>query len=398
MSDNRTSVWYLITALPVGGTERTLVNLVNGLDTRRFDPTIWTVFDRNPLADELDDVRHRTLGVETATRIDDPYHYRASDPTEYVRAPLRFLRAVRSEQPDVLQSFLFVGNLIARAAGVVSPQTTVINGVRAVPTDPNPVKSSVDTATIRAADAIVSNSAAGAAFAVERGAPSNRVTVIRNGRRLDEYRNAPPVDLNAELGVPEDARIVGSVGRLVERKGHHDLIAAWPRIRSRHPNARLLLVGDGPQRETLRRQADRLDRSKTIHFVGVRDDVPGLLASMDVFVFPSHFEGLPGAVQEAMAAGLPVIAADATGTDELITDGETGLLVPVGDSRRLANAVTSLLDDPSLARSIGHAASRTANDRFPIERMVREFERLYEGEEPSDTGETDYGPRQHAVR
>ena len=377
MSDDRTSIWYLITALPRGGTERTLVDLVNNIDTGRFDPTVWTVFDRNPLASELDGVSHRTLGVEATTGSGDPYHYRAADPTEYVWAPLRFLRAVRRGGPDILQSFLFFDNVIVRTAGVTSPETTVITGVRAVPNEPNSVKSIADSATIRGSDMIVSNSEAGADLAIERGAPADRVTVIPNGRRLDEYRNASPDGVRPEVGLPDDARIVGSVGRLIERKGHHDLVAAWPQIRSLYPDTHLILVGDGPRRKALRRRVRTMGCSESVHFLGVRDDVPRLLALMDVFVLPSYFEGLPGALQEAMAAGIPIVATDVTGNDELVTHEETGVMVPSDDPAAIGNAIDSLLADPVWAESLGRAASREASERFSLEGMVSAFEELY---------------------
>ncbi|MFC7135305.1 MULTISPECIES: glycosyltransferase [Salinibaculum] len=394
MTDDKTSVWYLIAALPVGGTERTLVDLATSLNRDRFNPTVFTVFDRNPLASELDGVSHRSLGVRSSADDKQSYHYRAADQTQYLRAPVRFLSAVRREQPDVLQSFLFFDNVIARMAGLVSPATTVITGVRSVPTDPHPLKTVADMATIRASDVIVSNSEAGAEFAIDRGAPAERVTVIRNGRRLGKYRDATPVGLRDDIDVPENSPVVGSVGRFIERKGHQDLIAAWPQIRSANPDSHMVLVGDGPRRDALCRQARALGCSGSIHFTGVRDDIPQLLALMDVFVFPSYFEGLPGALQEAMAAGLPIVATAVNGNDELITNEETGLLIPAEAPNAIGDAVNKLLGDRTLADELGQSASREATEQYSLSSMVSDFESVYTSEGGDSTEKSERVPNQ----
>jgi glycosyltransferase involved in cell wall biosynthesis len=109
---------------------------------------------------------------------------------------------------------------------------------------------------------------------------------------------------------------------------------------------------------------------------------------MDVFVFPSYYEGLPGALQEAMAAALPIVATSANGNDELITHGETGLLAPIGDPDKIRKAVNKLLANPTLATSLGQAAAQEATDRFSLESMVHAFEELYMMEEILQTNQT----------
>lgn len=373
------SVWFLVPALSVGGTERTLVDLVNGLDEERFEPTVWTIFEQNPLADELHaSVDHRTLGVEGVVPEGEARVARASDPVEYVRAPLRFVRAVREHRPAILQSFLRFDNVMARLAGAVSGRTTVVSGVRSVPKDESRVQVAVDRATMPLADLVVSNSVAGKRHVIERGMPSERVEVIPNGRELEIYRDADVADIRASLGLAEDARLVGTVGRLIERKGHDDLLEAWPRVRSRHPDAHLVLVGDGPRRDQLESKAVALGVADSVHFLGMCEDVPSILAAFDAFAFPSHFEGLPGAVIEAMAAGLPIVATPVDGNRELVEDGETGIFVPVKDPAELACALGRVLEDTALASRLGQNARRDAFERYAVDQMVAAFERLYE--------------------
>lgn len=365
MDSPRRKIWFLIGALPVGGTERTLVELANNLDPERFDVTVWTIAEPGPLAEDLDD--HVTVRSLDATHKAD------------VTVPVRFLLTLRKEQPDILQSFLFFDNTLATLAGVASPETTVITGVRSVPNDPNQIRSLVRRGTTRLADHIVSNSAAGVEFITSYGADPAKVSVIRNGRDLTVYQNGTaPQDLYDSIGVSPEAPIVGTVGRLITRKGHHDLLEAWPVVLDTHPDAELLLVGDGPERDALAAHAARLGIADSVHFLGTRDDVPALLDALDVFAFPSHFEGLPGAVLEAMAAGLPIVATPVDGTLELLSDGDSGVFVPVQSPSALGRELTELLGDEARARALGESARETAETAFTIEEMVAAFESLYE--------------------
>lgn len=378
--DGRIRIWYFITALSVGGAERTLVDLANGLDPARFDVTIWTMFEQNYLADTVaDHVALRTLGVEGVSSSDDFAAIEgAASPLGYLAIPVRFVRALRRERPDVVQSFLVYDNVVARLAGVFAPGTVVISGERRGGVMPSRATDLADRFTVRLADYVVSNSGAGAAFHRRRGARPDRVRVIHNGRDLDAYRAGDGTGIRAALGIPAGAPVVGTVGRLNPQKGHDDLFDAWPAVRAAHPDAHLVVVGDGTERTALRERAVATGCADSIHLVGSSDRVPDYLDCFDVFVFPSHYEGLPGALLEAMAAGCPIVATDVDGNADLVTDGETGRLVPVADPPALAAGVAGLLADPDAAAALGAAARADANERFTLEAMVGGFEALYE--------------------
>ncbi len=374
----RITLWYFIGALAVGGAERTLVDLVNNVDRERYDVTVWTMFDDNLLAPDVDPaVPIRTLGMKNA-RDDDTFVGGATNPLDYVRVPLRFIRAVRRERPDVIQSFLFLDNTVARIAGVFSPGTTVVTGARGLQNRTNPVVKAVDRLLIPLSDYIVSNSTSGAETYVKRGAKPDRVDVVHNGRNLDAFVDAEPAPLHEEFAVPADAPLVGMVSRLVPKKGQVDLVDAWPQVQESHPDAHLVFVGDGPEREALGEQAASLGVGDRIHFAGNRDDIPQVLAALDVFVFTSYSEGLSGALLEAMAAGTPIVSTDIIENRELVTDGETALVVPTHAPSVVARAVVDLLDDPERAAALGRAAQRDATERFSLERMVGNFEAFYE--------------------
>jgi glycosyltransferase involved in cell wall biosynthesis len=172
-----------------------------------------------------------------------------------------------------------------------------------------------------------------------------------------------------------DGRIVGNVARLAEQKGHRDLIAAATTVLERHPDVRFVVAGDGELRGELEQLAASLgDR---FEFLGERRDVPDLLASFELFAFPSHFEGLCLAVIEAQAAGVPVVATPVGGIRETVVEGETGFLAPVGDPQALAERISWCLDHADEARSAADEARRRVVEQFGIERMVAETLALY---------------------
>ena len=167
--------------------------------------------------------------------------------------------------------------------------------------------------------------------------------------------------------------MIGNVARLVEQKDQRALVDAAPAILERFPDARFVVVGDGPLRAELEADAASLPFA----FLGDRDDVPELLAGFDVFAFPSLFEGLCLAVIEAQAAGCPVVATPVGGIRETVIDGETGLLVPARDPAALAASICRLLDDPALADRLAREGRRRARARFSVERMVEGTLQLY---------------------
>lgn len=384
---DRETLWFLITALVVGGAEQTLVDLANNLDRERYDVVIWTIFDANPLESELEpEVQVRSLSDRG--QIENGYVTGATNPLVYVTVPVRFCYHAAVERPAIIQSFLFFDNLLARVAGLVCP-ATIITGVRAVPNDRSTLRTAADRLTTRLSDVVVSNSEAGARYADDLGAASGDVTVIRNGRHVERFRTAEPGDVNAELGIDDDELVVGTVGRLIERKGHFELVTAWDEVERRVPEARLLVVGDGADRDAIEMHAEELGCADSIDFLGRRNDVPELLASMDVFAFPSHFEGLPGAVIEAMAAGRPIVATPVDGTAELLDGYRTGLFVPVDDPDALTWGIIRLLEHPELRAELGKSAQADALAEFTIDRMVQQFEALYRNPEHPKRAVTD---------
>jgi glycosyltransferase involved in cell wall biosynthesis len=212
----------------------------------------------------------------------------------------------------------------------------------------------------------------------ETGLAPAKIRVVPNGvdvAALDAARPGPEV--RRELGLPEGVPVIGLVGRLDHwGKGHKELFQAMVSLKARHPMC-ALIVGGGRRQAEMRQLAESLGLGESVHFLGQRQDVPDLLRAMDIFVLPSYSEGVSLALLEAMAAGLPVIATAVGGLPEVVTDGETGWLIPPRDPAALAGALTRLLADPALARQLGAKAREQVREHYSLDRLGREINEIY---------------------
>jgi glycosyltransferase involved in cell wall biosynthesis len=214
----------------------------------------------------------------------------------------------------------------------------------------------------------------------QRHVPAKRVRLIWNGAPLAEFAPVAPGVAAAsrrELGLPTEAPVVGTIGRLSEQKGHRYLLDAAARVLARRKDARFLIVGDGDQMAPLRRQAEALGISPAVVFAGHRTDVPALLGALDVFCISSTYEGTPLALFEAMAAGKAIVSTAVDGCREVLDDGVTGLLVPPRDPDALSGALLRCLDDAALRASLAQRA-RQASARYDIAACVAQMQDLYD--------------------
>lgn len=211
------------------------------------------------------------------------------------------------------------------------------------------------------------------------GFPAHKIQVIYNGLSLDRLSQGVPKRLTkAELGLPDEAAVIGSVARLVPEKNHPLLFKAAALVLQSNPNTHFILLGDGPERANLENLRRELGLENNIHFLGYRSDVGALLRLMDISVLSSDNEWLPYSLLEAMLTGLPVVATDVGAISELVTTGETGLLAPKGDAQALAQAMSALLHNRELARRLGQAGQRRVRERFSSQAMAGQFETLFE--------------------
>ena len=287
----------------------------------------------------------------------------------------RLCRVIQGFRPEIVHTWMFCSNLIGRVAAIICRVPVVIGSERAADIWKGRLHRLADRFLARRTAAIVTNAEALRNFCVDRlGLPAEKVAVIYNGLDLAEFDARAAAGVSAPIPQRRGA-VIGVVGRLEEQKGHPYLLRAMAMLE--RAEAELWVVGRGPAEDRLRREAVDLGLAN-VHFLGHRDDVPGLLRQMDILVLPSLWEGMPNAVMEAMAASRPVVATAVHGTPELVDDGVTGILVPARDPRALCAGLRRLLGDGDLRRRMGEAGRRRIAERFSEERMTAATIELYQ--------------------
>ena len=217
------------------------------------------------------------------------------------------------------------------------------------------------------------------AWLLANGVRAHHIAVVTNGVDTTRFQPADRAAARAALGLAADAAILLVPARLEPRKDQVVLLAALSSLREAVPGAQVLFAGGGPLATVLPALAAATGLGQAVRFLGLRDDIPSLMAAADVVVLPSRMEGLPLAVLEAMACARPVVATAVGGVAEAVADGETGRLVPAGDPAALAAALAALLNDPDLAHAMGQQARQVALARFRIEAATERLMGLYDG-------------------
>lgn len=211
------------------------------------------------------------------------------------------------------------------------------------------------------------------------GVPHDRVRVVYNGIDRERLDQGDAKGLREELGIGDDEVVLSCVGSLIRRKGFDVLLDAFARVHAAAPRTRLLVIGDGPEREALLDQTRALGLARSVHFLGVRMDAGAILRdAVDVSVSASRDEGLALSLMEAFAFGRPVVATDVGGTAEALEDGVAGYLVPAEDAATLADRVLRLVQDPALRARFGAAARARAEGELSVRSTVRALHGLYD--------------------
>jgi len=306
-----TRVLYVIATLDPGGSEKQLVELATRLNRDEFEPRVCCLTRGGPLEARL-------------ARAHIPVHIIGKQHKCDLGALNDLMGVMRRFRPHIVHTFLFTSDAYGCLAAVAAAAPAIVSSRRS--TDPwkGAVHRLVDRMVGAFADAVVANSLAVREACLRSGVPSAKTVLIRNGVDLEHFRPGRGRKRGA-IRIVGKRRVVGFAGRLVPEKGLEYLLQAIDVVSRELPDVLLLVAGDGELLPELERRYGETDH---IGFLGHVDDVRDLYDVLDVFVLPSLWEGLPNAVIEAMACGLPVVATDVGGTGELVDDGRTGLLVP----------------------------------------------------------------------
>jgi len=364
----RLRIAHVLPSFAIGGQERVALDLARTYvgEGHRVCAFSLDAEQEGPLGDAF-----RAAGVDTWVV---PKKGPSVDPS----LPFRLARRLSSERIQVVHTHnpmaLTYGALAGKLVGAV-----VVHTKHGENLEQHGRRVLVRRALSAFADAFVAVSEQTAAAArASRDVREGKLRVIPNGIDLSSFGDPEGLaraSARRELGIPSDAWVVGSVGRLAPEKNHALLVRALAPMLGQA--ARLVIVGEGPERAAIELAVRETGSARWVHLVGARSDVPRLLSAFDAFALPSISEGLPLVLLEAMAAGLPIVASSVGGIPDVVQDGVTGLLVPPADGERLHGRLAVLRDDAALARRLGLRAREIALQRYSMRSMSDAYLDLY---------------------
>jgi glycosyltransferase involved in cell wall biosynthesis len=378
-------VLRVIARLNVGGPALHVAYLTAGLADRGYETTL--VAGTLARGEESMASVSEARGVRIETL---PALHREIGPLRDARAILRLARLIREERPTILHTHTAkagaVGRIAALLAGDARPPIVVhtfhghvLRGYF------NPVTTlgfrTLERWLARVTTVLIAVSPEVRDDLVKlHVAPASKFAIVRLGIELDERTDVDSgarAETRRQLGIGEDAFIVGWVGRMTAVKRTDDVIRALRGLVERGVDAYLCLVGDGPDRDHLERYAHELGVVKRCLFVGYQDDVARFYSAIDALVLPSVNEGTHVSVMEALAAQRPVVATRVGGTPDVIRDGVDGYLVEVGDANALSERLAGLANDPERRARMGAKGREQVLGRYAVERLVDDIDRLY---------------------
>lgn len=364
----RTVVHY-IDSVEFGGTEQALLHILAGLNRRHWNPVLF---------------HHPEPGITPLLKGAESLNVKLRQVPRMLgkrslvtRLP-RLVREVRAERAAVFHAHLnnplackdgLIAAALARVPAVIATAQLFVNLPlgRFIYAQQRMVAAIIDRYIAVSREV---GTQLGKTFRI----PAAKISIVHNGILLPPYDNAPKTALRTSLTGSKGQPIVLTVARLAEQKGHRYLLKAAVLV----PEAIFVLAGDGPERASLEAQTRELGLNGRVLFLGYRHDVSDLLASCDLFVLPSLFEGLPLSILEAMAANKPVVASAVGGNDEAIVHGETGLLVPPANPTALAAAIHTVLSNSDLARRLAATGKARVYEHFSAEAMVERTVHIYD--------------------
>ncbi len=370
MPRERARLLFLVDHLVAGGSELQLVALLRGLDRERYDVHLAQFRESDPEMRDID------VGDTEVVRLHRSRRYEPS-------LLYRLVSLMRRLKVDLVYTVLSTADIwgrvaacLARRPALVTRKGTVLSGG-----DRENYEAMFDRLLRPFTDAVIVNSRMGLEDLIRaRRADGDRAVVIHNGTDCERFSPLTPEErrrAREELGIPQSGLLVAGAGRLSEEKGWETLIGAVARLpRQGEREVYWLIAGDGPMRKLLEEHIARHGLSGRLRLLGFRRDVPSILGAADVVVLPSHREGIPNVLCEAMAMARPVVATRVGGIPELVEDGRSGLVVEPREPQALADALGALLADPHARERLGGHGRQRIVSEFSLERMVNETDRV----------------------
>lgn len=361
-----TRICYIIGQLDNGGAEKQLYELVKGINKDLFDPVVISLSQGGSWSREFRKLDIKVIELQRRKH------------REFARL-FRLFKLLKAIRPDLVHTYLFSANSYGRIAAILAKVPIIIASERNLPEigkDKERWWMYVDKALAFFSDAIICNSYQASQSLIDKYLfEAKKIFTVHNGI-------APTYFLKEGEFISHtisDHKVIGTIGRLYPQKNHKLFLDMAKIILESHNKCQLkfMLVGNGVLRDELESYAQQLGIKNQIIFAGERSDIANLLQSMDVFVMTSLYEGLSNAIMEAMLAGLPVVATNVGGNNELISDGETGFLCPSNDAMVLAKRVIMLVNNDKESKRMGRNGRKKILNEFGIHKMIKMTEKVY---------------------
>jgi len=362
-------VLHIIDKLETGGAERSLLNLCRRINRRRFDVRVCALRGATVISEQLQQIGIpvQCLGLKRWS------------PVQLAAVA----KVVRAHKPGLLHLHLVASSLLGGLVGACSEIPIVCTDQTADWLERNqPVLAKLvppfRIGLAKRFSKIIAVSGKVRDYNVScLKAPPGKVVVIPNGIEVEEFANASPSPFFEECKVGPATPVVGTVGRMVPEKAQTLLVEAAARLIAKHPDLKLVIVGDGPLRSEIIEKVRSMRVESHVLLAGRRQDVPGFLCRFNVFALPSASDCMPLALLEAMAAQCPVVATRVGGIPEVVEHGVTGLLVPPAEPEALAATIENLLTDRKLANQFAINGRQLVEEKFSAEAMARRIEAVY---------------------
>jgi glycosyltransferase involved in cell wall biosynthesis len=371
--NNSITVMLTINKMIIGGAEQQFLELAKGLDKRHFKTIVVTLYaggDLEPEVKNLPGIEYICLNKK------NKYNFFTL---------FTILRLLRQKHIDVIQPFLTPATFYTLVPAVINRTPVKViterGNKRSKPGLGHSLYLRAEDFFTRFAGLVIPNSKSGKDYLISRGINPNRIRVIYNGINTKRLAADPAkvARIKAGMGLLSNGIVVGISASLTANKDHATFLHAARLVSRAMPQVKFAILGDGPLGPMLQNMAKELGIESKVNFLGNQTDVGSYLSTFDVACLcSSEPEGCSNSILEAMAFGKPVVATDAGGNNELIVNGETGLIVPVRNPERLAEAILTCLQQPERARGMGQRGREIITSRFSLERMVRDYETLYE--------------------
>lgn len=358
-------IGLIIPTLDRGGAEKQLVLLAKGLDRSRFEPHVILLTRDGPYRQDLESAGIPVTLIGKRFKFDFGSFF-------------RLVRFLKEQKFDLVHTWIFAANSYGRAAAKWARVPHIVAGERCVDEWKRWWHFAIDRYLARCTDKIATNSSGVVDFGVAHGIPRNLFEVIPNAIPPLNVDPHARTEIRKLLGLPENALLIGIVGRLWPQKGLKDLLWGMELIRVVRDDAHMVIVGDGPERQRLEYYRDQIGVGNRIRFVGHQDSAARWIQAFDVLWNGSLYEGQSNAVLEAMQAGVPVLATDIAGNRDLIVPEETGFLYKRGDLATLARRTLQLFNNKDLYVRMSAASQERVVEKFSLGEMISAHERLYE--------------------